>query len=359
MQAVVLVGGRGERLHPLTLTTPKPLIPLANRPLIEHIVRWLERMGAVEALLLTHYRAAAFDRWLKRWQGIPVRAVEEPIPLGTAGAVANVAHSLWGTTAVINGDNLTNLDLRAMTRAHRATGAVVTIAVDAVADVTGRGVVVMDAGGRVARFQEKPAPGAALAATVNTGSYLVEPAALKDIPPGQPAMWESDLFPHLIAAGAPVYGFATPHLWLDAGTPAGYFEAQRRMLQGALSAPPGIETNGVWAAANTFCDAGAAYTAPIAIGFGAIIAAGARLHGPLSVGAECHILPGAHVAQSALWDGCLVERGAIIERSIIGYNCYIGADARVDGALLGDGAVVRPGAYVRPGSRILPATVVA
>src|SRR5687767_3686576 len=113
MQAVILVGGQGLRLRPLTQTTPKPLIPVANRPLIQHIVRWLQSAGATEALLLCQYRAEAFDEWLRGWDGIPVRAVEEPSPLGTAGAVANVVSMLRGTTAVINGDNITNLDLAA------------------------------------------------------------------------------------------------------------------------------------------------------------------------------------------------------------------------------------------------------
>src|SRR3712207_3645210 len=113
MQAVVLAGGQGTRLRPLTQTTPKPLVPVANRPLVEHIVRWLEASGVAEVLLLAQYRAEAFDRWLSSWDGIPVRAIEEPGPLGTAGAVANVVHLLRGTTAVVNGDNLTNIDLRA------------------------------------------------------------------------------------------------------------------------------------------------------------------------------------------------------------------------------------------------------
>ena len=347
MQAVVLVGGQGTRLRPLTLTTPKPLVPLANRPLIEHIVRWLEAGGVSEVLLLTQYRAADFDRWLAEWRGIPVRAVEEPVPLGTAGAVANVAGSLHGTTAVINGDNITNLDLQAMLSAHRATGAVATIAVDAVDDPTGRGVVVLGAGGRVLRFQEKPAPGTAAANTVNTGSYLIEPAALHGVEPGRSTMWETDVFPALIAAGAPVFGWTHPHLWLDAGTPRGYLAAQAAILTGEASSPPGEARGGIWVAHHASLDPDASYRGPIAVGAETIVSAGVRLAGPLSIGRRCRVEHGGLVEHGAIWDGSVVGRGAAVVDSIIGYNCIIGEDARVERALLGDGTVVAAGAVIR------------
>ncbi|HZG66789.1 MAG TPA: NDP-sugar synthase [Herpetosiphonaceae bacterium] len=358
MQAVVLVGGKGTRLQPLTLTTPKPLVPLGNRPLVEHIVDWLSSHGVEEILLLTQYRAADFEDWLASWKGTPVTAVEEPVPLGTAGAVANVADWIRGTTAVINGDNITNLDLRAMAQAHYAAGAAATIAVDHVDDPTGRGVVLADRSGRVMRFQEKPAPGMALASTVNTGSYLIEPRALAGLEQGRPAMWETEVFPALIASGAPVFAFAAPHLWLDAGTPAGYFAAQEAVLRGAASRPAGRDEGGRWTEAHVSVDASAGCSGPLAIGYGSIVAAGASVHGPASVGRECHVLPGALVERSAIWDHCLLEPRSRIGGSILGYNCYIADGAIVEGALLGDGVIVRPGAYIPPGSRIAPGAIV-
>ena len=358
MQAVVLVGGRGVRLYPLTQTTPKPLIPLANRVLVEHIVRWLAQAGIEEVLLLTQYRAHAFDAWLHRWQGIPVRAIQEPFPLGTAGAVANVARFLQGTTAVINGDNITNIDLQAMARAHRDTGAAVTIAVDCVEDVTGRGVVVTGMGDRVTQFQEKPAPATALAATVNTGTYLIEPDVLAGVVPGQPAMWETDVFPALIAAGASVYAFERPHLWLDTGTPEGYFTAHQAILEGEISAAGGIRTDGLWLEADAVRNDRASYCPPIAIGSSTSIADGVMIVGPASIGARCRVGQGARIEHSAIWDGCMIGTQAIVRRSIIGYNCSIAEHARVEGALLGDGVMVRPGAHVVAGSRLEPHSVV-
>jgi NDP-sugar pyrophosphorylase family protein len=214
-------------------------------------------------------------------------------------------------------------------------------------------------GGRVSQFQEKPAPGTALAPTVNTGSYLIEPAALAGLEPGQPAMWETQVFPALIASGAPVFAFEAPHLWLDAGTQAGYFAAQAAVLGGAISAPAGRHDGDRWTEANVSVDARAGCTGPLAIGYGSIVAAGASVIGPASIGRDCHILPAATVERSAIWDRCLIEAGARISGSILGYNCYIAAHAIVEGALLGDGVIIRPGAHIPHGSRIAPGTVVA
>jgi NDP-sugar pyrophosphorylase family protein len=172
-------------------------------------------------------------------------------------------------------------------------------------------------------------------------------------------MWETDHFPALIAAGAAVYAFQSPHLWLDTGTQAGYFAAQHAVLGGALSTPAGRDERGRWTEANVSIDAGAQCTTPFAVGYGSVVAARSTLSGPTSIGRECHILPGASIERSAIWDHCLIETDARISGSILGYNCYIAAQAIVEGALLGDGVIVRPGAYVPDGSRIAPGAIVA
>ncbi|WP_161668839.1 sugar phosphate nucleotidyltransferase [Kallotenue papyrolyticum] len=348
IQAIVLVGGQGTRLRPLTLTTPKPLVPLANRAVIEHIVAWLEAQGIAEALLATQYRAADFERWLRRWRrqgGMPVQAISEPEPRGTAGAVAHLAERLHGPVVVVNGDNLLQLDLRAMLAFHRRVGAQVTIAVDDVVDPTGRGVVVCDAQGRVSQFQEKPAPGTAYATTVNTGVYILEAAAVTSIPRGRCCSFEQDVFPALIAAGIPVWAFRSRHIWIDTGTPDGYLRAQAAVLTGEASAPAGVElTPGVWVEDNVTLDSAAQLGGGVALGYGSVVAAGSRIDAS-SIGRECHVL-GATVERSAIWDGSLLEATAIVRDSIIGYNCYIGAGARIVDAVLGDGCVLRAGAVV-------------
>lgn len=355
MQAVILVGGQGTRLRPLTLTTPKPLVPLANRPVIEHIVRWLERAGATEIFLATQYGAGAFDRWLSGWRGLPIRAVEEPEPRGTAGAVANLATALRGTVAVVNGDNIVDLDLGAMLRAHQAAAAIATIATDSVDDPTGRGVVVTAPDSRVTEFQEKPAPGAARARTVNTGVYLLEPAAVAAIPTGIFCNFEQQVFPALIAATAGVHAFESAHIWIDTGTPAGYLRAQAAVLGGLASAPAGMlrAPSNVWLDDSVTLDASAELTGGVALGFGTAIAANVRIDGS-SVGRECHILPDVRIDGSAVWDGCMVERGAAIAGSIVGYGCYVGAGARIDGAMIGDGCVIPAGTHVPPGAMVQP-----
>ncbi|HEX6292548.1 MAG TPA: NDP-sugar synthase [Herpetosiphonaceae bacterium] len=357
MQAVILVGGQGTRLRPLTLTTPKPLVPLANRPVIEHITGWLERYDVAEIILATQYGAEAFERWLRRWRGVPVRAIEEPEPRGTAGAVAHVADALHGTTIVVNGDNLMELDLQAMLAQHQATGAIATISIDGVTDPTGRGVVVADGQGRVHEFQEKPAPGTARASTVNTGVYLLEPAAIAAIPRGRFCNFEHDVFPRLIAQDMPIYAYQSRHVWIDTGTPAGYLRAQAAVLQAAASTPSGTLFAGVWREDNTTID-GAARVEHAALGFGTMIASAATID-LSSVGRECHILADARVARSAIWDNCQIERGAVIQDSIVGYNCYIGEGTHIDTAVIGDNCIIGAGAILTRGTTVQPGTRLA
>lgn len=351
MQAVVLVGGLGTRLRPLTLTTPKPLIPLANRPVIEHIAAWLERSAVDDVILATQYQASAFDRWLRRWRGVPVRAIEEPEPRGTAGAVANVAAQLHGTTVVVNGDNLIDLDLNAMLAAHLAAGAVATISTDAVDDPTGRGVVVSDRSGRVTAFQEKPAPGTARANTVNAGVYLLEPQAIDAIPPDRFVNFEQQVFPDLITSGALVQAFQSAHVWIDTGTIDGYLRAQDAVLSGRASQPDGVWHGGVWQDESVTIDGAAEISGGVALGFGTMVAAGARLRSS-SVGRECHVLAQALIERSAIWDGCQIEAGALIRNSILGRNCYIGAGAQIDAAIIGDGCIIGAGTVVDSGTRL-------
>lgn len=359
MQAVVLVGGLGTRLRPLTLTTPKPLVPLANRPVLAHILRWLQAAGVAEVILATQYGAEAFRPFLEHWRGVPVQAVQEPEPLGTAGAVRNVRERLHGTTVVVNGDNMCDLDLHALLRKHRQSKATATIAIDAVDDPTGRGVVVADDAGHVGQFQEKPAPGTALAHTVNTGTYVIEPEVLDQLVQGQPAMWETDLFPALIRQGMPVFAALLPHHWLDVGTPDGYFRAHGLVLSGTFSSPPGEELRPqVWVEDNVSLSAEAWMDGGVTLGFGATVAAGARVHGPVMLGRDVHVLPGAHLTSSAIWDRTLVERDVNIDQSIVGYNCYIGAGAQLQAVLLGDGCVVRAGMVLPAGTALAPGTTV-
>ncbi|GAC1518398.1 MAG: NDP-sugar synthase [Herpetosiphon sp.] len=357
MQAVVLVGGQGLRLRPLTSTTPKPLIPVANRPLLAHILTWLAESGVEEVILATQYAAQAFKPFLEQWDGIPVRAVEEPVPLGTAGAVRNLRQWLHGTTVVVNGDNLCNLDLRAMADYHTQHRSMATIAVAQIADVSGKGVVVSDAQGRVTMFQEKPAPGTARASTVNAGTYIIDPTVVDLLVQGQPAMWETDLFPRLIAAGTPIYAAALPHVWLDVGTPEGYLRAQALVLQGSVGHPAGNELRPrLWAEPNVSLAPDFAAGHGVSCGFGATIATDVTITGTAMIGRETHILAGTAITNSAIWDSTLVEAGARIIDTIVGYNCYIGAGVQITGALLGDGCIVRAGTVLEAGARLTPGT---
>lgn len=318
MRAVILVGGLGTRLRPLTASTPKPLVPIAGEPLMTRTLRRLRRQGVTQVTLAVqylaeHFRAAYGDGAAL---GIDLSIVEEPEPLGTAGAVrfALTSGGVLPTepALVLNGDELTDLDVAALARHHRAAGGLATIAIRAVADTSAFGVVVCDGRGMVTAFQEKPAPGTALANTINSGAYVLEPAAVERIPAGTFAMLERDLFPRLLAERAPVAAFAHDAYSQDIGTLAGYLAANEAVLLGRLpdEQPLGRQlAPGVWAGADVSVDPTASLVAPVMLGAGSVVGAGATLRRVIAwervtigeranlrdvaLASECHIQPAA------------------------------------------------------------------
>lgn len=326
MRAVILAGGEGTRLRPLTYTTPKSLLPVCNRPFLEHQLTWMRRHGVAEALLLTGYLAADFAPFAGAMAaaGIRLEIVREESPLGTCGAVRNVLDRLEGTTMVFNGDVLTDLDLTAITEFHRARGAAVTIALSRVADAGAYGLVPTAEDGRVLEFLEKPP--AALAARggpINAGTYLLEPEVLADVPAGTAWSFERRLFPSLIERRAGVYGFVSDEYWLDIGTPERYLEAHRDVLAGAVAASPAGEILRLGAASE-----------PVLLAPGAAVSNEAAVTGWLSLG------PGARVNGEAgacvLLAGAQVEPGGVATGSILGPGAVVPAGVTSAGAVLGE-----------------------
>ncbi len=320
MRAIILVGGLGTRLRPLTDNLPKPLVPIAGEPLMTRTLRRLQAQGVREVVLAVQYLAAAFHEHYGAGAalGLRLRIVEEPQPLGTAGAVRYAAtlHGALsdGPTLVLNGDELTALDVAALWRHHHQSGGLATIAVREVADPTAFGVVVSDAAGRVTAFQEKPAAGTALANTINSGAYVFERAAIEQIPPAAFAMLERDLFPRLLAAGATIAAYPHSAYSQDIGTLAGYLAANAAVLQGMLPGerPLGRElAPGIWAATDVQLDPTATLTAPVMLGAGT----------------------------------CVGPR-AVIERAVIWERVTIESDARVRDAVLATGSRVPRAAQV-------------
>jgi mannose-1-phosphate guanylyltransferase len=335
VKAVVLVGGEGTRMRPLTETVPKPLLPMVDRPFLDHVLDRLAASGVDSVVLSSPYLEQVFDPFLRTREGKPpaVHWITESQPLGTAGAIANALDQLDDTFLVLNGDILTDLDLTAMTAFHRSRGAVATISLAPVDDARPFGLVDLDPNARVRAFREKPTD--PVKGNVNTGTYVLEPVALQGVSTNRSVSIETEVFPGLIDAKVPVYGFLSDVYWKDLGTPEKFLLATFDALEGRIH--------------------GLSYDAPF-LGADADVAESARI-GPRTVlGPGTVIGPDAEVQDSVLFAGTRVEARARVHGSILGHAVHVGTDANVQRSVLAEGAVVPPGAAARD-AKVPPFTV--
>src|SRR3954453_19098702 len=337
MQALVLAGGEGTRLRPLTFTTPKPVMPLADRPFLSFMLDWLARHGIDEALISLGYRADDVEGVPGDDQGgMRLRYVVEDEPLGTAGPLRLAADEglLSGRVLVLNGDCLTDLDLTAMLRRHEETHATGTIALAAVEDTASYGVVPTDASGAVEAFLEKQ-PGPAPTNRINAGTYILEPAVVEMIEAGRAVSIEREIFPRLVGHG--LHGFPFDDYWIDIGTPERYLEATYDLLAGRVESdlPPRDETDSLI--------------------YAGCITRRARI-GPLAVlGRHCSVGTDTTVDRSVLHDRVIVGPDCDIRESVLAEGVRVGEGARIEGgSLIGSAAEVAAGAVVAAGSRVEP-----
>lgn len=317
MDAVVLVGGFGTRLRPLTLTRPKQMLPVVDRPMIEHVVGRLGEQGITRAVLSLGYRPDAFEASYpqRRCAGVELFYAVEPEPLDTAGAIAFAARTaeIRGTFIAVNGDVIHQFPLADLLSLHRQSDAQATIALAPVADPSRFGVVVCEPDGRVREFVEKPPVGQAPSNQISVGIYALEPTALDSVAEGARASIEREVFPQLVDRGG-MYALAWDGFWVDTGTPEAYLEVQQALSDGG------------WVDATAEIASDAAVEGSIVME-GAVVASGAS------------------VIDSALLPGARVGRGAVVERSIVGYGAEIGARARLsDLSVVGDDIVIPPAA---------------
>ena len=338
MQALVLAGGEGTRLRPLTLTTPKPVMPLVGRPFLTFMLDWLARHGVDEALISTGYKADEVARVLgDEEHGMRLRYVPEDEPLGTAGPLRLAADAglLDGDrVVVVNGDCLTDLDLSAQIRRHEETGASGTIALAAVEDTSSYGVVPTNDQGEVEDFLEKQA-GPAPTNRINAGTYVLESSVVDLIPSGRAVSIEREVFPKLVGNG--LHGFPFDAYWIDIGTPERYLESTYDLLAGRVESdlPARDETDSLI--------------------YEGCITSGARI-GPLSVvGRHCSVGDGSTVERSVLHDSVIVGRDSSVVESVIAEGARVGDGARIGpDAMIGAGVTVAAGAVVEPGARLAP-----
>lgn len=323
MRAVILVGGFGTRLRPLTLSTPKQMLPVVGRPMIERVVERLAACGVDEAVLSLGYRPDAFlDAYPDdRCAGVHLHYAVEPEPLDTAGAIrfAATESGVDNTFLVLNGDVLTDIDLPALVALHRQRGGEGTIALTRVDDPSRYGVVPVDDDNLVLGFVEKPPPGEAPTDWINAGAYVFEPSVLDRIPAGRKVSIERVTFPQMVADGT-LFASHCEGYWVDAGTPATYLQVQLDLVDGVRGAPEQ------------------------AVDASASIAPGASaIHSVLMAGAV--VAAGASVRDSVLLPGAVVEAGARVSGSVIGAGACIGRGASLSSlTVVGDGVVVADGA---------------
>jgi mannose-1-phosphate guanylyltransferase len=344
MQALVLVGGEGTRLRPLTLTRPKPALPLVDRPFIRVIVDWLARHGVDEVVMACGFRAEDLRSALgdEVPGGARIHYVGEDEPLGTAGPVRLAAERgvLGERFMVLNGDLLSDLDLTALQQTHAARDAVATLALYPVDDPSAYGLVRRGPDDEVLGFVEKPDPDQIDTDEISAGAYVLERSVLDLIPPGRAVSIEREVFPRLVGQG--LYGCRLDGYWMDIGTPERYLQATWDILEGRVTTDVEPRGDGVLVVGD------------------ATVADGATIGPRAVVRSDCRIGEGATVTESVLLDGCRLENGAEVRGAILAPIVEVGQCARVaPGSVIGEGARIAPGVALGDDARVAPEEVVS
>ena len=337
MQALILAGGEGTRLRPLTSTIPKAVVPLCDRPFIAFMIEWLRRHGVDDVILACGFMADDVRAVLGEGAslGVRLRYIEEPRPLGTGGALKYAEELLDERFVMLNGDVLTDIDLTAQLEQHERTGARATLALVAVEDPSAYGLVRLEEDRSVSEFIEKPDPAAIDTNLISAGAYVLERDVLAAMAPaGTNVSIERDVFPRLVGDG--LFGYPADGYWLDIGTPERYLQGTFDILSGTVKTTVPVQEDGV------------------------LVLPGSQIAAGAIVGPDAVLGPGATVGEGAVIERSVVLNGASVGAScalrdvIVGPRGRIGDDSQLELAVLGEGAVIEPGSKPPPGARIVP-----
>ncbi|MCA1830682.1 MAG: NTP transferase domain-containing protein [Actinobacteria bacterium] len=359
MKAVIMAGGEGSRLRPLTSNQPKPMVSLANRPIMEHILLLCKRHGFTDIVVTVQFLASLVRNYFGTGEdlGVSMTYATEEAPLGTAGSVKNARGALDETFLVISGDALTDIDLEKVVAFHQEREAMVTVVLSRQPDPLEYGIVVTDDEGRVERFLEKPGWGQVFSDTVNTGIYVLEPSIFDHIPDDEPHDFSKELFPKLLEMGAPIYGYIADGYWTDIGNVDAYRKAQQDALDGLVRIEmPGFEiADRVWVGEGAIVDPDARIEGPALIGEHVKIEAGATVREYCVIGHNTAVMEGAFLHRTIAYDNAYIGPQSNLRGCIIGRNTDIRANARVEeGVVVGDGTVIGKGAVLQPNVKIYP-----
>lgn len=360
MRAVLMAGGSGTRLRPLTCDLPKPMVPVLNRPIAEHIVNLLKRHGIQEIIVTLHYLPDIFKDYFQDGIDFDVvikYSVEEEQPLGTAGCVKNIEQMLDDTFVVISGDSITDFNLQEAIAFHRAKKSKATLILTRVHNPIEFGVVITDADGRIQRFLEKPSTSEIFSDTVNTGTYILEPEVLEYLPLQEEADFSQDLFPLLLKQEEPMYGYIADDYWCDVGNLETYRNAHYDALEGKvnLTFPYAETAKGIWIGENTYIDPTAMVESPCLIGSHCRIGARVKIHGGTIIGDNVTISDDAELNRPIIWNGVIVGEEASLSACVIARGTRIDRRSQIlEGAVIGQLCNIEEEAQINTGVRVWP-----
>jgi mannose-1-phosphate guanylyltransferase len=355
VQALILAGGEGTRLRPLTSTVPKPVVPLVDRPFIAFMLAWLREHGVDDVVMSCGHLASGVRNVLGDGSafGMRLRYVEEPRPLGTGGAVKYAESLLDERFLMLNGDVLTDIDLTAQLAQHERTGAIGTLGLVPVEDPSAYGLVRTAADGEVQAFVEKPSSDQIDTNRINAGAYVLERRALDGLTPGEPASIERDVFPELVGHG--LYGYSAEGYWLDIGTPERYLTGTFDLLEGTVHSPVAERMGDNFLSVHPSVENAGRIIPSALIEAGCRIGPGARLGGRVVLESGVHVGADTAIERAVVLQGAEIGAGCTLRGCIVGGGVRVGDGCTIEGmAVLGEGVTLGAGNHVAHGARLFP-----
>jgi len=346
MKALILIGGIGTRLRPLTCSTPKPLLPIVNKPFLEYQFELLKKHGITDIILCISYLSNAFEEYFgtgKKW-GVKIHYVHEKEPLGTGGAIRNANHIVDDNLLVLNGDILTDIDLKEFMHYHLANKACVTIALTRVKDPTAFGLIELNKSGKINRFLEKPSWDEVTCNTINAGIYMLSKEAINQIPEGINYSVERGLFPTLLAKNKRVFGYSKAYYWMDIGAIDKYLQAHADVMTHIIKVPINEKQQSAKFYIGNKCKTGEHIQIDgiLVCGSNSKIDDATTFVGNVCLGNNVSVGKGTYIRDSVILDNTQIAEGVRIEQSVIGKNCLVEANSIVSsGTVLGDRTTVR------------------